>query len=257
MIYCESPTLEQWLAPPQENFLRPTRTKLLAGGVMLSNSIEYATWTACPAEPIVCESCWYSGCAQVGLARIVRLMDYLIWLPPRPRDVDASWRDEMNEAAFIRDAVLIPVATWDVLRARFSNMPPAESYPRAARGDIATVWTHEMPEAVRVAELGGLEPCLRNALASDPLDLVVAREVVQRLARWVLQQPAEPVEGRLVRAKEWKRGVNTVYFDGPPFEEWPAFAVGWEIGFALGADWVFLSEEGRAEPAFAPDRGGV
>jgi len=253
MIYCESPTLEQWLAPPQENFPRPTWTKLLAGGVMLSNSIEYATWTACPVEPIVCEACWNSGCAQAGLARIVRLGDYLLWLPPRPRDIDESWREELNEAAFIREAVLIPAPTWEELRTRFSDVPPAESYPRAVRSDLATAWIREMPEAVRVAELGGLEARLREALASDPLDLEVARDVVQRMSSWVFQQPEGAVEGQLVRSQDCRDDVNTFYFDGPPFAEWPAFVIGCEIGFALGADWVFLSEAGRAEPDAAAD----
>jgi hypothetical protein len=215
---------------------------MLAGKVLLSNSIENATWTATPAEPMVCESCWCSGCAQTGLARIVRLGKFLVWLPPRPRDIDESWSEQVDQTAFIHEPVLIPVDTWEALRRRFSNMPPAGSYPRAARSDVATAWILGMPEQVRVAELRAVKARLAEALASDPLDLVAAINIVECMTSWVSQQPERAAEGQLVRLQDCKEGVNTFYFDGPPFEEWPAFAIGKAMGFTLGADWIFRSD---------------
>jgi hypothetical protein len=198
MIYCESPTLEQWLAPPQDNLPRPTWTKMFAGGVMLSNSIECADWAASPVDPIVCEACWNPGCAMEGLARIVRIGDHLLWLPRRPRDIPESLPEWLNKAAFISEAVLMPAASWEELRNLFPKLPPTKSYPLAVRGDAATAWISEMPEAVRVGELGGLDARLREALASDPLDLEPAREVVQRLVGWVHERPERPMKGQLV-----------------------------------------------------------
>ena len=64
MIYCDSLTLERWTAPPQEDFPRPPWTKLIAHGVLLSNSVEYANWADDPVEPIVCEGCWCPACAR-------------------------------------------------------------------------------------------------------------------------------------------------------------------------------------------------
>lgn len=191
MIYCEAPTLEQWVAPPQEDFPRPTWTKLVAGGVMLSNSIEYADWAVDPVEPIVCESCWDSTCARAGLARIVHLGDYLLWLPPTLRDIDEFWRDLMSEANFIRAAVLMPVTTWEALREKFPRFPAPQRYRQATRGDLAALWLGEMPETVRVKELSDLEARLQEALASDPIDLVPARKVVRSMVRWILQSPQE------------------------------------------------------------------
>jgi hypothetical protein len=81
---------------------------------------------------------------------------------------------------------------------------------------------------------------LREALASDPLDLEPAREVVQRLVSWVLQLPEQPVDGQFVASQDCGSAVNTFYFDGPTLPEWPAFVVGKDISFALGADMVFL-----------------
>ena len=57
MFCCESPTLVEWHPPPHGN-QPPLWTKLIANGVMLSNSIEYANSRASPVYPIVCESCW-------------------------------------------------------------------------------------------------------------------------------------------------------------------------------------------------------
>ena len=96
-----------------------------------------------------------------SLARIARLGDYLLWLPPPLLGLSESWLDDLNEAAFIREAVLMPAATWDELRAQFPNLPPAQHYPQAVRGDVATAWIREMPEAVRVLELGRLAGRLR------------------------------------------------------------------------------------------------
>src|SRR4051794_294112 len=86
MIYCESPILERWIAPAQEDLARPTWTKLIADGILLSNSLEFVDWSANVIETLVCERCWVVGCSGAGLARIVRLADQILWLPPRLRD---------------------------------------------------------------------------------------------------------------------------------------------------------------------------
>jgi hypothetical protein len=239
MIYCVSPSLECWVAPPQEDLPRPTWTKLIADGILLSNSLEYANWRVNPVEPFVCDSCWNSGCVQTGLARIVRLADDLLWLPPRPCDIDSSRRAWLSEANFIRHAVLMPAATWERLRQTCPNLPSANSYAPATRADLAALWIHEMPEGIRVHDVGQLEKCLRAVLASDPLDLDSAREAVRLLVGWLLEAPEEAVHGRLVRAQTFGVAINTFYFDG---DEWPSFAVGWERGFAFGADLHFAAE---------------
>jgi hypothetical protein len=243
MIYCDSPTLVQWVAPPQEDLPRPTWTKLIAQGVTLSNSIEYANWVADPVEPIVCELCWDATCARAGLARVRRLDDQLVWVPPRPKDVDEFWRDVLTEANFIREPVLIPGQTWEALREKFPRLPAAESYPRATAGDIATLWVRGMPNAVRPPEVAGVVDRLSSALASDPLDLDPAREVIRSMVGWAQRTLNEPVQGRIVRTLNCGVPVNTLYFDGPIIVEWAAFLVGRDNSFTVGEDWVFIPGE--------------
>ncbi len=143
----------------------------MADGVMLSNSIEFADWNARPIHPIVCESCWSAGCGP-AFAVIVRVADNLLWLPPSREEFPDLWDTVISEA------VLMPETTWESMRQRFPNMPAAESYPLATRRDFATLWLAEMPEVVRTLEIRRLESLLGTALASDPLDLEPAREVI-------------------------------------------------------------------------------
>src|SRR5262249_6629870 len=144
MIYCETLTLEEWIAPPQGDLPRPKWTKLIAGGFMLSNSIEYANWVADPIEPIVCEGCWNPGCSWAGLTRVVRVNDHLLWLRPSLNDIEASWREQLTETNFIRQAVLMPTTTWERLRRKFPELPASEDYPPPKRPEMAALWLGEM-----------------------------------------------------------------------------------------------------------------
>lgn len=243
MIFCNSPILELWQAPPNVDFQHPPWTKLIAGGVVLSNSIERADWLADPVQAIVCDHCGLAMCARIGLARIVRLADYLLWLPPRLPDVPDRRRGGLSEMNLISATVMMRKATWDSLRERFPNLPASEYYPQAIRRDLGQVWLGEMPAAVRVKELNGLTRGLREVLASNPLDLDRARELIQRTVGWVIQGLDEPVHGQVATVQECGGAINTFYFDGPPFSEWPAFVMGRDNSFVLGEDFVFIPDE--------------
>jgi hypothetical protein len=236
MIYCESPTLERWVAPPQEDFPRPTWTRLIADGVLLSNAIEYLDWNANPIETLVCESCWSAGCSRAGLARIVRLADQVLWLPARLRDLNGFASGWLNETNVIQEAVLFPAAAWERLCESCQKVISANNCPPANRDDIGVLWVHEMPKEARVKDPSSIERCLRAALASDPLDLDPAKEVVRNMVRWILEAPVEAVVGHLERAQGCRAAVNTFYFDG---YEWPSFAMRMEKGFTFGPEWVY------------------
>ena len=239
MIYCETPVLEEWIARPQEDFPRPTWTKLIANGLVLSNSIEYADWDAVPVEPMVCELCWAPGCARAGLARIVRLPRQLLWTRPNLGDIDEFWRDPLGEAQFIRDDVLIPERAWMGLHERVPLLPAANHFPRATRRHLAALWLSEMPAAVRVTDLDALgDRVWETALASDPLDLEPTREITRQLCAWLREAPDEPLSGCIVPATT-SNGINRIYFDGLPLPEWPAFALGPPNSPAFGRDLVY------------------
>lgn len=247
MIYCDSPTLDFGPAPPQECFPeqnnpRSAWTRLIANGVELSNSIEYTDWNTDPVLPIVCETCWQAGCIRAGIARIVRLPGQLLWTRPRCEDIDEFWRDGAD-SSFIREAVLVPQAARDELSARFPQIRAAEQYPRATRTDVARLWLGEMPEAIRVAELGQIEDLTwTTLLASDPLELEPAKDVIRELCAWLTAAPNEPVTNRISRVAENPGRVNTLYFDGPRLTEWAAFTVDGPLGFTFGPDFVLPAD---------------
>jgi hypothetical protein len=239
MIFCDNPIVEKWVAPPQEDLPRPTWTRLRAGGLELSNSIEYANWGADPVEPIVCESCWDATCSRAGLARIVLLAGQVLWLKPSLQDIDEFWRGTLNEGNFIQEAVVFSLATWESLRQQFARLPTPQSMPRPTRNDIAGLWLNEMPRAIRVRALDQLDSLLRSALASGPMDLDPARETVRSICRWINSAPSEHVVGRVVRTDAVHGQLNTFYFDIPPAEDWSAFAVGRDRCLGLSEGWIF------------------
>ena len=165
MIYCDMPHLERWTAPPQQDFPRPTWTKLVANGVLLSNSLEYANWLASPVQPILCESCWSAGCSLDGLARIVRLNDHILWLAARSADLVGPGLDGLSDDNVIAEPVLMPVATWERLRAIVESLPASESFPKATRDDVAALWMHEMPVCARVRDIQRIPGSLLTAVA--------------------------------------------------------------------------------------------
>lgn len=239
MIYCESPDLERWIAPPQEDFPRPTWTKLSANGVLLSNSLEYANWQSTPIEPIVCESCWSAGCSLAGLARIVHLKDHLLWLAPRAMDLAGPVLDRLSDDNLLSEPVMMPIATWERLRLVVATLPPYDSFPPATRGDVAALWMHQMPISSRVCDVQRIETSLRAAVASDPLDLEPARDIVSAMVRWFQQGPHDSVTGTVLRIEACAGSANTFYFD---HDEWPCFLTGIKNSFVWGTDWAYTDE---------------
>jgi hypothetical protein len=250
MIYCDSPTLEEWLEPYPDIQPPATWTKLTIDGVLLFNLIELVDWTTDPVEGLICEACPGSGCRMDGLVRLITLPEQVLWVRPylddpwhyRGYDEESFWREELEQRIYPGQAIVMPKATWNGLRARFPGLPPADHFPRATRRDLGRLWLREMPEAVRVTDLAGLDDHLRRtALASDPLDLDPAREIIRSMIGWLNEAPGQPVAGRIIRVEEAGCPVNSFYFNGPPFWEWPAFLVGRENGFVFDRGWVLLT----------------
>lgn len=241
MITLHSPRFEQWIAPWQgDDIPRPKWTKLLAGDVLLSNSIEYANWKSNPVFPIVCEGCWSAECGAHGLARIVSLPYCVIWIKPRPVDFDEFWQDGLSQSNYINESVRIPLDVWDQLASQFRNVPRIYYYPRATRADIARLWVDEMPEEIRRSDIDQLEEhAVRKALASYPLELDECIEDLRARIRWLGESPDEVVEGRMIRLTD-NEPVNSIFIDQPSFPEWRAFVAGRENSFVFGDEWALV-----------------
>ncbi len=249
MIVCDTPILQEWLAPKQEisshpgvTYPRPKWTKLFAEDFLVSNSIEFARWDSTPVQPIVCETCWDSGCGSytLGLAFIELVGDYLLWVPPTAADV--PWEDvtDYRRSRFRQKTLLMPVNVWNNLRGRFPNLPAADHFPPPRKCDLANLWFDEMPEDVRVDSPEKLTVrLLHEAIASDPSELDESRENVADWLAWMQTEPNTLVPGRFVRVQDFDGSLNSLFFEGPPFPEWKAFVVGPRRGLVFGNQWVF------------------
>lgn len=244
MIFCGEPTLEEWIAPPQDDLPRPKWTKLFAGDLMLSNSIEFANWQANPVQPVVCEQCWHPGCAQTGLARIVNVKDMLFWIRPNWEELSQSCYGWIGEQNLIRESVLIPGRAWDDLRRRCPKLPTAESFPSPSRDDLIDLWMNGMPKDVRVRTVEKMnEQFWQTVIATDPLEPSETRRVVSNLFDWVRSHPKAPVKCEVLETNAFGGSLNSVFFEGPPFIEWIAFATGAKVSFVFDNRWVIQTDE--------------
>jgi hypothetical protein len=247
MILCDSPVLERWSPPPQENLTRPTWTRLLVNGRILCNSLEEVRWGVQPVELMICEACWQPGCSPGNVARVVAFDEQLVFMRPAWESIDLNGWGFIGPQHLLPEAVLMPRSVWDGLCQRFPGLPPFEAWPRAVGQDLAALWLAEMPEAVRAQDLVELARQLRLVLASDPAALETAVDTMRGLARWVAENPANPVAGRIVRMGGETGPLNTLYFDGPGFPEWQGFILGRAHAFAFGKEWWF--QENSLAPA--------
>ena len=248
MIYCDSPTLETWRPPPNPPDypvapLEEDWTKLIVGDVVLSNSTEYADWSSAPVWPIVCERCYAPHCGSSGLAHIVRLPDQVLWVRPTLDELDRDWRDVLGEQNLIQEPVVLPRHTWEDLTTRLPQLPRFDTLRRATRTHLARLWFDGAPaerEPVRDPELFRYF-VEKHSIASDPMDQEEAVAIALSMIDWLTAGPSFPVNGRIVRRREFPGRINTIYFRVAPFGEWQAFAV-WTRTFVLDEEWVFMVE---------------
>ena len=259
-LRCESwnPPLnrEEWNTPP--HCFPPGRvTKLFAGDRLLSNALELVHWLEPVVYPILCDGCWEQHYYAGDLTRIARTGQHLLWLPPRREDFDQEALarppvtipeamlipvfdqvDLARHPATIRETMLIPIGEWNRIRQQAPCLPPAESFSQATRREIGAAWLQEIPEALRPDDLTGLGDVAQKALHSDPLPLDKALAGLKQRVEWLLRAPTETVTCRIVPWQGSGRAMNTLYFDGPPFLEWPAFFSESGVDFGLGSQWL-------------------
>ncbi len=64
----------------------------------------------------------------------------------------------------------------------------------------------------------------RNLLAAESLETVAALQKIEERSGWFERRDREAVGGRVVQIAESNAGVETLYFDGPASDDWPALA---------------------------------
>lgn len=250
MIFCadielRSVTAQRHVAPEEPGW---PLTKLLCDGVELCNALEATEWHGDLVQVTRCTGCHHTGCADGGYVRVSRLGDDVLWTPPVLADDIEDWeRQQLAARRSAREsgAVLFPGRRWDELRQRPScdGLPPREGLPVTTRAELAQAWLAETRGTRRLERLSALLPMVKDQLlACDTLTVTAAVAALARLVDWVGALPDAAVEGRFERADVALSRLETLYFEGPAADDWPAFAHVGDAGLALafGRDWVFL-----------------
>jgi len=248
VIYCadielRSVTAQRHIAPEEPGW---PLTKLLCDGVELCNALEATEWHGDPVQVTRCTGCGYTGCADGGYVRVSRLGDDVLWTPPVLADDVDDWERRQlaaRRSAHERGAVLFPGRRWDEWRQRppCDGLPPRDGLPAATRAELVQAWLAETRGTRAVQRLSELLPMLQDELlACDALPVAQAIAAATRVVDWVGARPDAAVEGAFVRADTEGVRLETLYFEGPGGDDWPAFAHvgGAELALAFGRDWV-------------------
>ena len=150
----------------------------------------------------------------------------------------------LSERHFIEEPVVFPKHTWEGLTTRFPRLPAFHSLPCVRRSHLGRTWLGGVPHDrnLRISDLDQLRAYVQSdCLASDPMQWKEAADTVLTMVDWLQANPTAPVRGRIVSRSDFPGRINTLYFDGPPFREWEAFAV-WTRTFVLDEEWVFVVE---------------
>ncbi len=247
MRVCSGVTVEKW----QPNFsssgqVSPTWTRVHCLGMELCNSLEWTEWAENPVQVILCDACGYAGCGSGGYAHVSRLGPFILWTTPQ---IDAS--DDWAATQYLPlpaldrlGAVAIPEGTWDQWRRIASQLPEASAFSQTNGAALADAWSLGPGRPRNIQEL---LPMLRaRLLGCDTLD---PGEAIDRVQRWIerLSANAATVIAGVVRTPdEVGAQVETLYFDGPSDEDWPALAI------RGAADFLLLDREHAFVP-ISPD----
>lgn len=187
----------------------------------LTNALNWIDWSENPIQVMLCEACGHEGCSSGGYVHVSRLGGYVLWTMPQV-DLDEAWQEGTYlplGAIEKHGAIALPLEAWDQFRTIARGIPDMGSLPSANGLALAEAWALGPGRPANVMELGSV---LRDRLiGADTLERVEALTLVERTLESLLAQRAHataPAEAMSAR-------IETLYFDGPQSEDWPAFAI--------------------------------
>ena len=197
MLVCAMPEFVPW----QPNFSSsgqsdPDWTRLVCGGLELSNAISWVDWLEEPAVQVqLCETCRASNAVRE------------------------------------HGGVAIPLDEWIQWRHRFTGLPSPDGFPSTTRLDLLDAWQAEAPGFGSWDQPDQLLSLAREwAVAAEPSETSEALERLEALVQWFRAEPDAVVEGELVPVGDGEVTVETLYldvpdtFDRPVLHEWTALA---------------------------------
>lgn len=257
MKICSDIALEKWTPDfSSSGQVSPTWTRSLCEKVEFFNSLEWIAWTDNPVQVVLCDACGHEGCAAGGYVHVSRLGDFVLWTRPQV-DAEGSWEATQYEAAWPLKrfgAIAIPKRAWDEWR-MISSLPQIDAFTPANGGAIFDAWFLAPARSRRIDEI---VPMLKDGLLGcDSLELTDATE---RVARWIERlkdRSASFANASLRSPTAIGARIETLYFDGPADEDWPALAITDGSDYPLlDRDHALVTSSRDVYPAVAADRDG-
>jgi len=213
----------------------PTWTRVRVEDTVIINSLGWVDWQNNPVQLFLCDACGTIQCNPGGYAHASRLNDFLLLTSPQidPNDEWAVTEFAPVIALEKLGAVAIPLTLWTSW-----EMCALSSFPEANPRALAEAWALGPGRPKRIEEMPKM---LRHRLVA--CDSLTPEKAIERVEHWLdkFLNSSQLTGVSLVRASELNAKVETLYFDGPANEDWPAFAYQGETEYlALNRDYCLL-----------------
>jgi len=224
VLFCHLPTLEKWSPDFSSSGLaNPIWTRVFSGKMELSNSLEWTEWTQNPVQVQICDACGTVGCAAGGYIHLSAIEEYVLWTIPQSDKVSEGIDVPFPATALAKfGAIAFSSQAWERLHAAESKVPAARCVSRANGLALLDAWAVG-PGRPQAAER--LLPMLRaRLLAGDTLGPAAAIKWIERWLDWFQSRIGLAIDGSIISPDLAKTPIETLYFDGPLGEDWPALA---------------------------------
>ncbi len=223
--------------------IRPQWTRVLSGGIELANTVEWLEWYN-PVQVVVCEACGFTHCSSGSYVHVSHIGNVVVWSPPQldwVPDEEDTLRYAASFAVRQFGGVAFPPEEWEKLRAITSDVPVPADLPTATLRVIADCWRMGARGSSRAPDLQSVIPMLESRLlGTDSFSSHEAIEILRPLVEWLKADSDKAAAGQFVSTGSLGVEVQTLYFDGPPESDWPAFALSNERPLlAMSREWVF------------------
>lgn len=233
MKICSDIILEKWSPDfSSSGQASPNWTRSRCEQVELFNALEWIAWTQNPVQVVLCEECGQKGCAPGGFVHVSRLDDFVLWTRPQVEVEDAWEIAQYNVADPLKrfGAIAIPKQTWEEWRT-VASLPKFAALTPANGEAIFDAWFLAPARSSRIDEIA---PFLKSELlACDSLE---PTDAIKRIARWINRlkdTSASLANASFHSPTTLGARIETLYFNGPWDENWPALAISGEADYPL------------------------
>jgi hypothetical protein len=224
MVICADTTTEKWSPDfSSSGQANPSWTRVMFREKMLINSLEWMDWTDNPVQLLLCEACGTIQCEYGGYVHVSRLDDFVLLTAPQLDDENERVHDQFAPHFALEQfgAIAIPPSVWAQWRTQDAELPDAVTFAPANGRALAEAWSLGPGRPKRLEDL--LKSLKHRLVACDSLD---PESALRRVEHWLGHFSTNvPMASRVVAPSELGARIETLYFDGPGNEDWPALAI--------------------------------